>query len=97
MIADRPRPSSAEVMLRGLDALDVVHAAGRDRAEAMVNAVSMLEGLDEETLRRVAAFLAGCTVRVMGAGRPLLAERELQRWRLEAMAQLPIDQSGGGS
>jgi hypothetical protein len=82
--------SPAEVVLRGLDAM-VVALATVDNDEAVANARSMLEGLDEATLRRVAAYLAHMAVKAMAAGSDAGAvQRRLDHWLLEATAQLPV-------
>lgn len=81
--------SSAEVGLRALDVLEVVLATA-DQAEAMINGQSMLEGLDELTLRRVAAYLAGLTVQAFSRRPGKLTVQQFIEWRrLEFAAQLP--------
>ena len=84
------RPSvHAEAVLRALDAMEVI-VATPDRREAGAHARSMLAGLDEETLRHAAAFLADAAVWALGrVGKPVLAVRFIERQRLEASALLP--------
>lgn len=78
----------AEIALRGLDAMEVILATP-DRQEGGEHAKSMLAGLDEQSLRRVAAFLADVAVWALSRGRkPGAAARFIERQRLEATAQL---------
>jgi hypothetical protein len=69
--------------------MDVILATP-DLGEGLRHAQEMLVGLDEESLRRVAAFLAERALLWLSKGRgPGTAPRLLERMRMEAVALLP--------
>lgn len=90
------RLPSAEIVLRGLDALEVALAV-TDETAAAEAACSMLAGLDEDALRRVGAWLAVKAARLLVRKDAAAVRRALEGTRLEAIAELPQPSHGAGT